>query len=117
MTNFTSIRVFVFALAMTALRVSGFRHWKWSNGSGKVNVLENNVEDVVTDLPGQPLVNFKHYSGYVTVDQTNGRALFYWFYEATSRPAQRPLVLWLNGGILYIDFFFFSKKLAAMRVS
>lgn len=55
-------------------------------------------EDLVRELPGQPNVSFSHYAGYVTVDHTNGRALFYWFFEATSLPHTKPLVLWLNGG-------------------
>ncbi|KAK7368976.1 hypothetical protein VNO80_11009 [Phaseolus coccineus] len=54
--------------------------------------------DLVTNLPGQPKVNFQHYAGYVTVNETNGRALFYWFYEAMNKPEEKPLVLWLNGG-------------------
>ncbi|ERN03395.1 hypothetical protein AMTR_s00003p00256450 [Amborella trichopoda] len=54
-------------------------------------------EDLVTNLPGQPMVGFEHYAGYVTVNEENGRALFYWFFEA-SHPEQKPLVLWLNGG-------------------
>lgn len=56
------------------------------------------VEDLVTNLPGQPRVNFRHYAGYVTVDEKNGRSLFYWFYEASTLPDEKPLVLWLNGG-------------------
>ena len=56
--------------------------------------------DLVTDLPGQPPVDFNHYAGYVTVNETNGRALFYWFYEAMTKPEEKPLVLWLNGGKL-----------------
>ncbi|CAA2995815.1 serine carboxypeptidase-like 31 [Olea europaea var. sylvestris] len=56
------------------------------------------VKDLVTDLPGQPQVKFRHYAGYVTVNEKNGRALFYWFYEATTLPDEKPLVLWLNGG-------------------
>ncbi|XP_057739537.1 serine carboxypeptidase-like 31 [Arachis stenosperma] len=59
------------------------------------------IDDLVTNLPGQPLVDFKHYAGYVTVnDDTNngGRALFYWFFEAITNPQDKPLVLWLNGG-------------------
>ncbi|CAN8245078.1 unnamed protein product [Cochlearia groenlandica] len=56
------------------------------------------MRDLVTDFPGQPKVNFRHYSGYVTVNETNGRALFYWFFEATNHPEIKPLVLWLNGG-------------------
>ncbi|GLT33513.1 hypothetical protein SLA2020_080950 [Shorea laevis] len=55
-------------------------------------------EDIVTNLPGQPAVDFRHYAGYVTVNEKNGRALFYWFYEARTRPDEKPLVLWLNGG-------------------
>lgn len=63
--------------------------------------------DRVVGLPGQPPVNFKHYAGYVTVNQTHGRALFYWFFQAIDQPQHKPLVLWLNGGtssslILYL---------------
>jgi len=52
----------------------------------------------VTNLPGQPPVDFQHYARYVAVNETNGRALFYWFYEAMTKPQDNPLVLWLNGG-------------------
>lgn len=54
--------------------------------------------DRVFRLPGQPKVNFKQYAGYVTVNETHGRALFYWFFEATKDPQHKPLLLWLNGG-------------------
>ncbi|WRX16273.1 Peptidase S10 [Theobroma cacao] len=55
--------------------------------------------DRVISLPSQPpmQVLFQQYSGYVTVDKSNEKALFYWFFEATSKPAQKPLILWLNG--------------------
>ncbi|GER55335.1 serine carboxypeptidase-like protein [Striga asiatica] len=56
------------------------------------------VADHVSGLPGQPSVSFNHYAGYVTVNQPNGRALFYWFFEAINKPQNKPLVLWLNGG-------------------
>lgn len=56
------------------------------------------MRDLVTGFPGQPKVSFRHYAGYVTVDETNGRALFYWFFEAMTQPNVKPLVLWLNGG-------------------
>lgn len=56
------------------------------------------TEDLVTNLPGQPSVNFKHYAGHVTVNENKGRALFYWFYECSIDPQDKPLVLWLNGG-------------------
>lgn len=53
--------------------------------------------DKILELPGQPTVNFSQYSGYVTVDPTAGRALFYYFTEAEDS-SSKPLVLWLNGG-------------------
>lgn len=58
-------------------------------------------KDRITYLPGQPQnVGFDQYSGYVTVNQQNGRALFYWLTEVPKErdPNSRPLVLWLNGG-------------------
>ncbi|KAF5190342.1 Carboxypeptidase [Thalictrum thalictroides] len=54
--------------------------------------------DKIVSLPGQPRVHFNQYSGYVTVDGKAGRALFYYFVEATKFPSTKPLVLWLNGG-------------------
>ncbi|KAI3458992.1 hypothetical protein Pfo_015655, partial [Paulownia fortunei] len=55
--------------------------------------------DRIIKLPGQPSnAKFSQYSGYVTVDQKAGRALFYWLVEATKKPESKPLVLWLNGG-------------------
>ncbi|KAJ8424775.1 hypothetical protein Cgig2_008843 [Carnegiea gigantea] len=54
--------------------------------------------DLVVGLPGQPRVSFDHYAGYVTVNASHGRALFYWFFEAADKPQKKPLVLWLNGG-------------------
>ncbi|PON99377.1 Serine carboxypeptidase-like [Trema orientale] len=54
--------------------------------------------DRIWALPGQPKVGFSQFSGYVTVNEKHGRALFYWLTEATSFPEKKPLVLWLNGG-------------------
>eukprot|EP01018_Ginkgo_biloba_P005851 Gb_09231 [translate_table: standard] len=55
--------------------------------------------DLIEALPGQPTnVGFKQYSGYVTVDSSSGRALFYYFAEATQDASTKPLLLWLNGG-------------------
>ncbi|GAV83208.1 Peptidase_S10 domain-containing protein [Cephalotus follicularis] len=53
--------------------------------------------DQLSDLPGQPPVTFSQFSGYVTVNEKHGRALFYWLTEATTS-SNKPLVLWLNGG-------------------
>ena len=56
--------------------------------------------DKIVALPGQPKVSFQHFSGYITVDEKKQRALFYYFVEAETMPASKPLVLWLNGGEL-----------------
>lgn len=55
--------------------------------------------DEITSLPGlNTTLPFKHYSGYLTVDSTKGRNLFYWYTEAETNPSTAPLILWLNGG-------------------
>lgn len=61
-------------------------------------VLAEQEADRVHRLPGQPAVNFKQYAGYITVNESHGRALFYWFFESTHKPQHKPLLLWLNGG-------------------
>ncbi|CAO2814049.1 unnamed protein product [Amaranthus hypochondriacus] len=61
-------------------------------------VLAQQKADLVVGLPGQPRVSFKHYAGYVTVNGSHGRALFYWFFEAVDNPQNKPVLLWLNGG-------------------
>ncbi|KAA0053807.1 serine carboxypeptidase-like 45 [Cucumis melo var. makuwa] len=66
------------------------------------SVLGVPLEDEIRSLPSQPSdskANFKQFGGYVTVDEKQGRALFYYFVEAqTPQPTSKPLVLWLNGG-------------------
>ncbi|KAM0922244.1 hypothetical protein ACQ4PT_006294 [Festuca glaucescens] len=59
---------------------------------------EQQAADRVGRLPGQPAVPFQQYAGYVTVNESHGRALFYWFFEAVADAPKKPLVLWLNGG-------------------
>lgn len=88
--------LFVLSLSVVSMKpLVDARHWHWSS-----DIKSNSaaVEDLVTSLPGQPSVTFQHYAGYVTVNEKNGRALFYWFYEATTLADEKPLVLWLNGG-------------------
>jgi len=60
--------------------------------------------DRVEALPGQPPVAFAQFSGYVTVNEERGRALFYWLTEADGDAATKPLVLWLNGGQYLFSF-------------
>ncbi|XP_040378546.1 serine carboxypeptidase 1-like [Oryza brachyantha] len=55
--------------------------------------------DKISALPGQPPdLKLQQYSGYINVNQTNGKSLFYYFVEASADADQKPLVLWLNGG-------------------
>nr|GFA59458.1 serine carboxypeptidase II-3-like [Tanacetum cinerariifolium] len=55
--------------------------------------------DKIVSLPGQPSgVDFNQYAGYVTVNSTAGRALFYYFVESPTESSTKPLVMWLNGG-------------------
>ena len=55
--------------------------------------------DRIVGLPGQPPgVGFDMYSGYITVEETAGRSLFYLLQEAPEEAQPAPLVLWLNGG-------------------
>ncbi|XP_027349818.1 serine carboxypeptidase-like 45 isoform X2 [Abrus precatorius] len=63
-----------------------------------VGVISLPEADKISTLPGQPLVKFQQYSGYITVDEQHQRALFYYFVEAEEDPASKPIVLWLNGG-------------------
>ncbi|THG18790.1 hypothetical protein TEA_010234 [Camellia sinensis var. sinensis] len=92
---FTLTLALIASLSME-LVVGARSDWQWSNKHNKLNLLESG--DLVINLPGQPKVDFQHHAGYVTVDEKNGRALFYWFYEASTLPDEKPLVLWLNGG-------------------
>lgn len=54
--------------------------------------------DKILSLPGQPQVSFRQFSGYIQVNATQQRNPFYYFVEAETEPASKPLVLWLNGG-------------------
>lgn len=74
-------------------------------------------EHLVTNLPGQPKVDFNQYAGYVTVNEEHGRALFYWFYEAASVKEEKPLVLWLNGGILFTHLYVILTNVCSLCLS
>ncbi|KAL5071592.1 hypothetical protein RYX36_022479 [Vicia faba] len=63
--------------------------------------IEDQKRDKISWLPGQPKnIGFEQYSGHVTVNEQNGRALFYWLTEAplTHQPNSKPLLLWLSSG-------------------
>lgn len=39
-----------------------------------------NGDDRITQLPGlSATLNFSQYAGYITVDESHGRQLFYWY--------------------------------------
>lgn len=72
--------------------------------------------DKIIRLPAQPRVGFQQFSGYVTVDDKKHRMLFYYFVEAETDPASKPLVLWLNGGSQLLDMLhIYTLKLTQMR--
>ena len=48
---------------------------------------QQHEDDRVLGLPGQPNgVAFGMYGGYVTIDDHNSRALYYWFQEGPGAP-------------------------------
>lgn len=54
---------------------------------------------LITQIPGfNDAFPSKHYSGYVTIDESHGKRLFYYFVESERNPSKDPVVLWLNGG-------------------
>lgn len=55
-------------------------------------------KDRIKSLPGQPLVKFSQFGGYVKLDKLGGRAFYYYFVEAQHSKETLPLLLWLNGG-------------------
>ncbi|CAN4080597.1 unnamed protein product [Withania somnifera] len=61
-------------------------------------VVSNKENDKIQKLPCQLSVRFDQYGGYVTVDESAGRAFYYYFVEAQHSKESLPLLLWLNGG-------------------
>ncbi|KAK3003305.1 hypothetical protein RJ639_018327 [Escallonia herrerae] len=54
---------------------------------------------LVAQLPGfNGSFPSKHYSGYVTIDESHGKKLFYYFVVSERNPSEDAVVLWLNGG-------------------
>ena len=45
-----------------------------------------------------PFAARESYAGYVTVNESCGSNLFYWFFPAIDGNASAPLLMWLNGG-------------------
>jgi len=65
-------------------------------------ILAEQEADRVHGLPCAASGEVQQYGGYITVNETQGRALLYWFFEATHKPEQKPVLLWLNGGTFFL---------------
>lgn len=54
--------------------------------------------DRVSSLPGYNggVLCWEHFAGYLNASEDH--QLFYWYHEAIESPAEKPLILWLNGG-------------------
>ena len=101
-----------FGFVHRILTILIFVHLGIAIATSSIDPLVQQQLDRVLELPGQNFnVSFSHYSGYVTVNEDSGRALFYWFIEAAEDPDSKPLVLWLNGGQTSIFFIPFSHVL------
>jgi len=57
-----------------------------------------NTKTTLNSLPVIGTLSSTQYTGYVTVNETFGVDLFYWFCESLSKPSTDPLVMWLTGG-------------------
>ncbi len=57
-------------------------------------------DHLVTSLPGLNVkdLEFNQYAGHIMVDSNKGGHLFYWLFESKKDDADRPLIIWLNGG-------------------
>jgi len=52
----------------------------------------------VTSLPGYNGPQMTQYTGYINVNETEGKNFFYWFIESQNDPSTDPLVIWFQGG-------------------
>ncbi|KAL6981122.1 hypothetical protein U1Q18_022752 [Sarracenia purpurea var. burkii] len=99
----------------SAVDTSRFEAIQLEHGAGSVFHQQQEQEglkerDKIRSLPGQPAgVRFDQYSGYVTINETSGRAFFYYFVEAQKSKHSLPLLLWLNGGTIAFHSLHFSS--------
>ncbi|WVZ03196.1 hypothetical protein V8G54_024002 [Vigna mungo] len=108
------VLLFLFSFNKKALAVSKVSVTDNDNYVSR-ELLAEQEADRVYRLPGQPPVKFKQYAGYITVNETHGRALFYWFFEATFKPEEKPVLLWLNGDIMHVTATHVMKRMNIFR--
>lgn len=71
---------------------------EWESVWGVWKSGENSAAPV-GQLPYQASAStFDQFTGYVSVNSSATRRMFYWFVESQRSPASDPLVLWLQGG-------------------
>jgi len=68
-----------------------------SVGNSK-QLVEKPLKAQVTSLPGQPPVSFQQYAGYINIDQSSNKSIFYYFQESDTTVQNAPVFLWTNGG-------------------
>eukprot|EP00457_Paulinella_chromatophora_P004405 gb/GEZN01004417.1/.p1 GENE.gb/GEZN01004417.1/~~gb/GEZN01004417.1/.p1 ORF type:complete len:563 (-),score=76.99 gb/GEZN01004417.1/:244-1932(-) len=56
------------------------------------------LSDKIDSLPGIGEVPFNQFAGYLNVNATLGRYMFYWYVESQNNPSSDPVALWTNGG-------------------
>mmetsp|Transcript_26433 Transcript_26433/g.57660 ORF Transcript_26433/g.57660 Transcript_26433/m.57660 type:complete len:507 (+) Transcript_26433:49-1569(+) len=53
----------------------------------------------ITHLPGlQTELRSRQFSGYININETNDKNLFFWLVTSEGQPKRDPVVLWLTGG-------------------
>ncbi|KAK3017294.1 hypothetical protein RJ639_006398 [Escallonia herrerae] len=82
----------------TGINTGHFEATRPENGPEVASQEGMRDKDRIEGLPGQPNVSFTQYGGYVTVNESAGRAFYYYFTEAQHSKQSLPLLLWLNGG-------------------
>lgn len=85
-------RIFVLSLVCSLLSTEA------ATKSDQPQIIEKH-RNQITHIPGlQSNLKSRHYGGYITVDESHDRNLYYYFVTSEGAPAKDPLVLWLNGG-------------------
>ena len=85
---------------MSTLSIAAFCFSQLAVFGRRSDYSEAALQDAVTNLPGLPsdvASDYTMFSGYITVNETHGRKLFYWFVESLNDAKNDPVALWTNG--------------------